>query len=1023
MRKTVPVMSLRTLMMSLVSVLGVVALLLAVNVLKQSREIYRNAEALAEWNSVTGNCLQAVKVFALERARSDFLLHNPSPADENGRRAIEGIWDGSDSYIGDILANLPEASRTKEDEVRYSWERVKNLRSTLAKNISRGSAERDPAFIRQWRRAANDLVDRLEALAIDVSHVPGSIDSRLDRLSTLRVFALQFRNLAGSESSILASELSAIRVPTHEVIEAVSLLRGRSAQLWLQIEDGAESIDDQELSVALGKVQAGFFGRLRPLQDQMIRAAERGETTTISFRRYMSVSAFALDSTIDLVDIIGRSVGRHTTNRLEQAKRQAFFSMASIVAILIIAGLVAILLIRRITWPLDEIMARISKLLVAYPDASSKGLPMAGGDEFGQVSQALEVLDDAIKARQQSETALNESERISASILACIPQSVIATDINGLITAFSQGAEVMLGYSAAEVIGRQTPLLFLDPKEIQLNAEALSNELGFVVAPDFSGLTARTKASEKLDEREWTYIRKDGVRITVLLAVTSLRDAQGNIDGYLCVATDITERKVFENELLFSANELDKQNNLLTTVLKTIPVGVLMVEAPSGKPLIANDASIHLLGREMPSGVNKDNFTQIFSIGKAPDNRPYPVDELPMVLGMQGLHSHIEDMMIVHPDGSKHTLEVTGSPVRDSKGLVWASVVSLFDITDRSIAKAEMTRMAYYDHLTKLPNRRLFHDRIQMAITQSRRDKARLALLMIDLDKFKPINDNLGHSIGDLLLKAVAKRMQGCLRESDTLSRVGGDEFVVILPNISHEQDAQGVAEKIRLAINAPFDLAGGYKVSIACSIGIAIYPEHGKDEKRLLKNADDAMYVAKELGRNGVQLFSSRISGTATGNESALRDWSIVRLVWHTSYKCGEASIDREHHDLFDRANALIQAYLAREEMPEKFTVALDDLIDCLVEHFANEETILARQHYPDLEDHMLKHQRLVGRALEFRNAAADGELFLGDLVAYLVQEVVIKHMLTEDRKFFPWLKKVLNQEQPDSVVAPNEP
>jgi diguanylate cyclase (GGDEF)-like protein len=163
--------------------------------------------------------------------------------------------------------------------------------------------------------------------------------------------------------------------------------------------------------------------------------------------------------------------------------------------------------------------------------------------------------------------------------------------------------------------------------------------------------------------------------------------------------------------------------------------------------------------------------------------------------------------------------------------------------------------MAQYDALTHLPNRALFNDRLQQAVSAAQRHKEHLALMFLDLDKFKPVNDTYGHGVGDLLLKEVAQRIQNCLRDSDTAARLGGDEFVVLLPTIEAEQDASKVGEKILHALNQPFELAG-YSLQISSSIGVAVYPEHGKDEKLLVKNADIAMYHAKKGGRNNVKLY-----------------------------------------------------------------------------------------------------------------------------------------------------------------------
>lgn len=177
------------------------------------------------------------------------------------------------------------------------------------------------------------------------------------------------------------------------------------------------------------------------------------------------------------------------------------------------------------------------------------------------------------------------------------------------------------------------------------------------------------------------------------------------------------------------------------------------------------------------------------------------------------------------------------------------------DITERKKMEERMRYMAHYDVLTELPNRALFTERLQQAVIKARRDKTHMAVMFLDLDGFKPVNDNLGHDIGDLLLQQVAQRLQNSMRASDTVARLGGDEFVVLLHAIDHEQDAIVVAEKVLNALNQPFKVAD-YHISISGSIGIAAYPQHGDDEKLLLINADIAMYHVKKTGRNDYRIF-----------------------------------------------------------------------------------------------------------------------------------------------------------------------
>ena len=194
-------------------------------------------------------------------------------------------------------------------------------------------------------------------------------------------------------------------------------------------------------------------------------------------------------------------------------------------------------------------------------------------------------------------------------------------------------------------------------------------------------------------------------------------------------------------------------------------------------------------------------------------------------------------------------------PLRRESGSIYALCGISTDITERKDVEEHMSHMAQYDSLTHLPNRALFNDRLQQAIAAAQRHKEHLALMFLDLDKFKPVNDTYGHGVGDLLLKEVAQRIQNCLRDSDTAARLGGDEFVVLLPTIEAQQDAGKVGEKILHALNQPFELAG-HSLQISSSIGIAVYPEHGKDENLLIKSADIAMYHAKKNGRNNIQIY-----------------------------------------------------------------------------------------------------------------------------------------------------------------------
>lgn len=199
----------------------------------------------------------------------------------------------------------------------------------------------------------------------------------------------------------------------------------------------------------------------------------------------------------------------------------------------------------------------------------------------------------------------------------------------------------------------------------------------------------------------------------------------------------------------------------------------------------------------------------------------------------------------------------TLSPVRGKDGEVMYVTVVAKDITDRKRAEEELIHMATHDYLTGLSNRALFNDRLAVELARARRNPKKLAVMLLDLDEFKEINDTLGHSFGDKLLKAVAKCLSELLRESDTVARMGGDEFLLLLSEFVHVNDVVNIAQKILDTIRKPL-LVNGHELNITTSLGIAVYPEDGRDANTLIKNADIAMYNVKKHGRNGYQIYSS---------------------------------------------------------------------------------------------------------------------------------------------------------------------
>jgi diguanylate cyclase (GGDEF)-like protein len=235
--------------------------------------------------------------------------------------------------------------------------------------------------------------------------------------------------------------------------------------------------------------------------------------------------------------------------------------------------------------------------------------------------------------------------------------------------------------------------------------------------------------------------------------------------------------------------------------------------------------------------------------------QPSRMNELMSELKEKGFVRHVE-LEFYRKDRTKKWVMANIRSVRDASGAITLLEGTMEDITDRKRAEEQVQFLAFYDALTGLPNRTLLRDRLANALASARRRSEKVAVLFLDLDRFKIINDSLGHSCGDLLLQEVAIRLKKSAREHDTVARLGGDEFVIVMAGIKDVADAAVGAERIMDNICTEFVIQG-HSLTVSCSIGISIYPDHGTDSETLVKHADAAMYCAKENGRNAFRLFS----------------------------------------------------------------------------------------------------------------------------------------------------------------------
>ncbi|HUP49673.1 MAG TPA: EAL domain-containing protein [Thermoanaerobaculia bacterium] len=444
-----------------------------------------------------------------------------------------------------------------------------------------------------------------------------------------------------------------------------------------------------------------------------------------------------------------------------------------------------------------------------------------------------------ITNRKQAEDSLAAANSQRKAVLdAATRVSIIATDSRGMITVFNSGAERLLGYSAAEMIGRRSLLDLHDPDQVAARGAELSAELHRPVG-GFDVLVQRA-AREEVEEREWTYVRASAECRTFLVSVTALRGEEGPITGFLHVGTDITERKRAEEMLR-------QQSAAMTASMDGIGIVNERLEFTH-----VNDALAKLYGYTRAPAMLGRTLEELYD---GEERVRLAENIIPAVRSRGRWRGEATGK---RRDGFSFPQEISLTAIEDG-GIVCV----VRDITERTYAEEQIKHLAYHDALTGLPNRLLFKDRLTVALSHAQRDNTRAAVLYLDLDRFKIINDSLGHNVGDQLLQAVATRVSSCVRESDTVARQGGDEFTLLLPHLVNSEDAALVAQKILEAVRYPFHIEGR-EFFTTTSIGISIYPEDGSDATTLIKNADTAMYQAKELGRDNYQLFNAFVNAKA---------------------------------------------------------------------------------------------------------------------------------------------------------------
>lgn len=395
---------------------------------------------------------------------------------------------------------------------------------------------------------------------------------------------------------------------------------------------------------------------------------------------------------------------------------------------------------------------------------------------------------------------------------------VSVTDEDERFTFVNKAFLEQYGYELDEILGKHPSILDSPRNSPEQRAE----------------ISSSAKAGEW--RGELFNRRKDGSEFPISLTTSIIFDEHGNTVGLVGVANDISERRMVEQRL----RDSETRYRLL---FEKNPLPMWLYESSSRRIIAVNEAAVSRYGYSL------EEYLSLTIDALTDDKQGSPIMSSP------DFPNRIETVTHRLKDGTSIFVEVADHPLHLEERDVRLLVAN--DVTERKIAQEQIEFQAFHDALTGLPNRRLLMDRLTQQMAHARRTNSSLVVMFLDLDRFKRINDTLGHWTGDQLLRSVGPRLKGLLRESDTIARVGGDEFTIILgvsePRPSVEATTT-LAEKIQTAFALPFQI-DKTELYVTASVGVAVYPSDGEDPDSILKSADRAMYRAKELGRNGFQL------------------------------------------------------------------------------------------------------------------------------------------------------------------------
>ncbi|GHA21164.1 EAL domain-containing protein [Oceanisphaera arctica] len=738
-------------------------------------------------------------------------------------------------YLIARLILLASFEQIEHRKIQLQTEQVKALLAHEAEDLSLVSATLKHILATNSQllaRAATSILPQYIARNPDIDLI-AIIDDQSGDIELAQTSFLNERQGAGIETW---------RPTLQQLPDGVQGLLMVKHQPWLVTSNHMPTLNGHKRLLLARLIDTAELDKINAAVGSKVQVtAETNKQTSVSWP-----SRDLIRSSIPLEDALGQptlSLTLQNETEILASGRQSvgLFLVAATISglILLVIGLLLqeTLLFRRLLVLIKELRN------IGQTDITGQRVTVIGKDELSELAQAI---NQGLENLENSHRLVRENEQQLDELVEAIPDLVCFKDAQGRWRRINHNGLHLIGLDKNEVIGKTNEeVANHNHRHSAGNSLALALQESSSKDPDIKASGIQTRFEIEVDFGQ-------GNRWLDMIKTPLFDTDSGEYKGMVVLGRDITDSKLYQEAKLFKQVFMGSSEGIMITDPNSV---ILMVNTAFTR--ITGYPPEECLGHTpalLQSGVHNKAF-----YGK-------------LWQSVRGQGFWEGEVWNRNRDGTVYAQRLTIDAVRDQGGRIINYIAILNDISESKAAEAIIERQASYDSLTGLPNRNLLQDRLEQEMAGTRRHDTQMAVVFIDLDKFKAVNDSLGHDHGDLLLKSVTERLQACVRQTDTVARLSGDEFVLILTNLTQGSDSNRVCEQVLAQLNMPFQL-NAHKVHISGSLGIALYPGDADSPEALLKRADTAMYRAKKRGRSQYCYFALEMEEQAQSRAMLERD------------------------------------------------------------------------------------------------------------------------------------------------------